>query len=540
MPTTPGRPTHLAGPTATLVAGAAVLLALVLVVYAAEGPRGTDQYWYIADVQTLAAGREPLSNTWFPMGLLRAEADATTYSAPFYHNGPLLHLAAALERRLPIGTYAIWLTINALCLLITVWVVWQWLRRRVGLEVAGWTAAFAAIAPVTYWQIANVLRETWFGALSASAIALFFFVPPRRRVLAEPALAFTLALGALAHPMFLILLVLLIGVRAYQWLRRRSAARLATILPGLIAVLVVRSVAERWFPSSFQPDLTSIIVSAIPRGTNMAWHFSDVQATLDARFLTTKLVEALRQQFVRPSSALIYLPVNAALLAWVALMIVAAQRAWRERTGPAPSGHSAIDDPQTRAIDTDQRGVPPLFTLMVLGTFLGLYTAIVWLQQNHMRFQQLIAPASFILIGHAMHAFVPRRALVWLMTPLLVVCLIVSTLMARQLLAESVTEARDRDAVAAALPELGAQDRVLFVDHKRHDPLSFLLRPTPALFIRSSLISDASAREAIARFDPSVLVTREPALPYGLEGFERTRTLHTDSFDTLVVWQPEG
>ena len=532
------------GRLAAAIALAALLATLLLVAYAAEGPRGTDQYWYVADVETLSAGGAPSSNTWFPMGLIRADADASGYVAPFYHNGPLLHLVAGLERYLPLSAYASWLWVNVLCLLVTVGVVWGWLRRRTSHRIAGWTAAFAALAPVAYWQTANVLRESWFGALSALALALFFLVPSRHRAPAEIALAFVLGLGALAHPMFAILLVLLLGVRAFEWLRRPRLGRLLLALPAVLALGTVQVFKERWFPSSFQPSLESIIVSAVPGVTNMAWHFSEVQVTLDGAFLLDKLLTAIDRQFGHPRQWLIYLPINAALLAWVLLMARHLHRRFGgARTGGQASGQAdgqANDSAGGRAHARDRHPDPGLFVLLALGTFLGLYAAIVVLQQNHMRFQQLVAPAAFILIGHALHALVPPRRVPLLMAPVLLVCLAVSVLMARQLAAEAVTERLDRERTGAALDFVDADDRVLFVDIRQHDPLSFVLRPTPALFIRPALIGEAAARDAIARFDPTALVTREAALPYGLEGFERLAELDTASFGPMVVWQRRG
>ena len=507
-----------------LVTVAALFATLALVVYAAEGPRGTDQYWYLADVETLVDGRPPLSNTWFPMGLIRADATADDYAAGFYHNGPLLHLVALLDRYSFLTPYSAWLWVNALCLIVTVAVIWWWLRRFATPRVANWTAAFAAVAPVAYWQTANVLRETWFGALSAVALALFFLVPRRHRGLAEPALALTLAVGALAHPMFLILLVLVFGVRALEWVRRRSLRRLALVVPTALAIGIVQVFKERWFPSSFQPDLQSIVLSAVPGVTNMAWHFSDVQATLDGAFLLDKLAIALERQFGHPRQWMLYLPLNAALLAWVLLMARHLRRRFGAERAPAHDRHPD----------------PGLFVLLALGTFLGLYAAMVVLQQNHMRFQQLVAPAAFILIGHALHALVPPRRVPLLMAPVLLACLAVSVLMARQLAAEATTERLDRERTGAALDFVDADDRVLFVDIRQHDPLSFVLRPTPALFIRPALIGEAAARDAIARFDPTALVTREDALPYGLEGFERLAELDTASFGPMVVWQRRG
>jgi len=499
-------------PLADTIAAVALALAVALVLYAAQGLRGTDQYWYVADVETIAAGRPALSNTWFPMGLLREPAG--DYTAPVYHNGPLLHLVAAVHRVLPVSAYAAWIGFNLAGLIVTVLVVRAWLRRRANATVAGWVAACAALSPIGVWQAANVLRETWFGALSALALALFFLADtPRRSPVAGivPAvlLALVLCIGALAHPMFLILLVLLGGVRTLDAVRERSLGRLAQLLPVIAALATVALFKDDWFPSSFQPDLASIIVSAIPGGTNMAWHFADVQATLDPAFLWSKLLDAAERQFAVPSLWPIYLQTNAALLAWVALAVA--------------------------HLRTPRRDVPELRPLLVLGAFLGLYAAIVVLQQNHMRFQQLVAPAAFILIGHALHAWVPQRLLAVLMVPVLLGSGAVAAAMAHRLHDEALSERIDRATVASTFEGVAADDRVLFVDIDRHDPLSFVLRPTPALFIRPSLISDEAARRAIARFGPTLLVTDGAPPPYGLDGFVPVADSDTGSFGGLIV-----
>jgi len=505
---------------------ASVMLAFVLVLYGANGLRGSDQYWYVADVETLAADRAPLSNTWFPMGLLRAEADGNGYTAPFYHNGPLMHLVAALEQRLPASAYATWIGVNLLCLLVTVGTVWWWLRRRTCAAVAGWVAAFAALAPIAVWQSANTMRETWFGALSALALTLFFLVPPNapaesgtgrswqspRAAVTEPALALVLATGALSHPMFLILLALLVLVRAAQWLGDRHTARALAIVPALLALVIVQLFKERWFPSSFQPSLSTIITSAVPGVTNMAWHLSDTPVALDIPFLLSKLRAAAERQFAEPGLWPIYLQTHAALVAWLALVL----RAWRQ-----PSTGSSHPTP---------------FALLVLGAFLGLYAAIIVLQQNQIRFQQLIAPAAFILIGHALHVWLPRRRLPLVMVPVLLGSMAVATLMVRQLHDESAVEQRDRAALATTFEIIDADDRVLLVDVRRDDAVSFVLRPTIGLFIRQELISAEAATEAARRFDPTALVTGTDELPYGLTGFSVVDRSETQSFGPMTIW----
>ena len=83
------------------ILGTAVLIS---VAFAASGVRGTDQYWYLADVLTLIEGGDPLSNLYFPRAVLDGTANY------FAHSGPSLHLSAMVGKI--VGPYNGWLVVN--------------------------------------------------------------------------------------------------------------------------------------------------------------------------------------------------------------------------------------------------------------------------------------------------------------------------------------------------------------------------------------------------------------------------------------------
>jgi len=500
-----------------LLALASIVLTFLLIVYGADGVRGSDQYWYIADVQTIAAGLPPVSNTWFPTGLLRAGSD--DYPNYIFHNGPLLHLVAALGKVLPASPYSLWMGINLLSLLITIAVVGLWLRSRANATVANYAMALCALSPIGLWQSANILRETWFGALAALSFVLFFH--SERRPLAQLPLTAILAVGAFAHPMYLILMVLLLLWQLYGVISKRSALIGLMLVLNLVAIVLIRSSTKSLFPSSFQPDLASIIASAVPNLTNMMWHFADVQVPVDASLLWDKFVHALKKQFATPGQMPVYFLSNAGLVAWAYL--------WFKR----PSGL--------------------VKTLVVITLFFGLYGSMVVLQQNHPRFQQLIAAMTFIAIGHAFFtAGFKNKTLAILCVPVLLGCLAVNVYSMNRLRGEtqdervSVSQIRsallnqdqlyDPTAIDAVMPEEMAK-RFLFIDIRQHDPMSWALRPHKALFVRSKLISEAAAQQAIALFAPKTVVTRPmDELPFGLSGYAQSGTINTPSFGEMVVW----
>lgn len=507
------------------VALTSVLLGLVLILYGAEGVRGSDQYWYIADVQTIAAGQSPLSNTWFPAGLLRAGTD--DYPNYIYHNGPLLHLVAAIDNVSSVSPYSVWLGINLLSFCIIIAVVGLWLRSRAGATVANYAVALCALSPIGIWQSANILRETWFGALAALAFALFFI--SERRPLAQLPLIIVLAVGAFAHPMYLILLVLLFLWQLGTLFTTRSLLTGLMLALNTVTILLVRGFAKDWFPSSFQPDLASIIASAVPNITNMMWHFADVQVPVNTALLWDKFVHALQKQFATPYQMPFYFLSNLGFVAWAYL--------WFKR----PTGL-----------------IKPL---VVITLFFGLYGAMVVLQQNHPRFQQLVAAMTFIMIGHALiTAKLQDRTLAMVCVPILLGSLAVNAYSMHHLRTDTQSErdgvARIRSAllddetlydptksIAQTLDGDTAGDatetplkRFLFIDVNQHDPMSWALRPYDVLFIRSNLISNEAAREAIALFGPETVVTRIDDLPFDLSGYTQGGTLETNSFGPMVFW----
>jgi len=73
----------------------AFTVSIALIIYATNGVRGTDQYWYLADVSTLSAGNPPTTNLYYPGQLLR-KSGAEELPNYFLHNGPMLALSSAL------------------------------------------------------------------------------------------------------------------------------------------------------------------------------------------------------------------------------------------------------------------------------------------------------------------------------------------------------------------------------------------------------------------------------------------------------------
>ena len=140
---------------------AAALCALAgLVIASAGGVRGSDQFWYVAEVESIARGDGAVTNTIYPNPLLRRQA-APPYR-PIHHN-PLLYLVAPLAGL--IGGYAAWLACNLACAVAIALLLRALLLPRVGETPANLAAAVFAVLPATFWQASQPLADAWIALL---------------------------------------------------------------------------------------------------------------------------------------------------------------------------------------------------------------------------------------------------------------------------------------------------------------------------------------------------------------------------------------
>lgn len=168
-----GRPT---GPATTRIGsrdrwiflvGFVALIILLAWFAAAAGVRGTDQYWYLADTETLIRDHAVTTNVIFPVGLLGASG---TLAPPFVHNVLSIYLAAIPA--LIGGSYAGWLVLNVIATLATAGLIYLAART----VASGWAALLCAVAypllPVTFWHMTQPLSEVSTAFFASLAIYL--------------------------------------------------------------------------------------------------------------------------------------------------------------------------------------------------------------------------------------------------------------------------------------------------------------------------------------------------------------------------------
>jgi hypothetical protein len=245
----------------------------------------------------------------------------------------------------------------------------------------------------------------------------------------------------------------------------------------VIGVVFAYLLKGKLFPSSFQPSLEAIIVSAVPGKSNMVWHYSDTYPPITAQFLFEKFVNACEKHFASIRFSPFYLFTNISV---VSLVIVALSR-FRNRL---------------------EYILPALI-------FLGLYAAMIVLQQNHPRYQQIIAPITFFVIMLA----VDQVRLTYLRRYVPFVCLmlvVANTLMVHTSRIESHDEAVGISELENSLKAIGSSARLISVDIYPHNPITYVLGSREFLSVRTNLLEREKIAQAAEIFNPShVISSRE-------------------------------
>ena len=484
----------------------ALLGALLLVWYGAEGVRGTDQYWYVADVERIVNGTPPVTNTYFPGEILRNnEVPEPNY---IHHNSPMLYIVASIASMFSV--YDAWIIANLISHLLVAFVIYSLSRKFTAAGVAALVTSFYLVSPIAIWQTINPLLEMYYSALVGLVLYCYF---SRELKWATIALWFLLGLGVVSHPIFLVP-ALLYGL-LWGWENRSSG--LKYVLPACAVYFLVfyylLGQKDLWFPSSFQPDLKAIIASAVPGKSNMFWHYSETLPVLNKELMVSKFVSALKIHTVEIRFIPFYVFTNLAIIAGMYLSVRHFRRYW-----------------------------PVILPLGVFGT---QYILMILLQQNHPRFQQIVATVTFLCVAIVISMIgsegLKRRLLgsVLAVSGLLICLVLVNGYMVHSAKQESIGQKSDIQNIIRQIGNemIREESRILVVDVMPHNPMSYALRPAKVLFVRTSMASDSQIDQLIIRFKPDFIVTRMESPSYELKGQSVVGRVRSTRFGELVIYQ---
>lgn len=452
--------------------GLALLVFLAAVAYAsAGGLRGSDQYWYVADVETLLTSGETVTNNVFPVALLAGQ----TPPLPFVHNVLSVYLAAVPAFFL--GSYWGWLTLNVIGTLLCCGLLHRTCRRFGDEQIALLASLAYLVFPLTFWQAAQPLGEASIPPL----IALALYLLARARTEPRWWLALCACAGLLyfsRQSLVLVLVAVPFGYLLRTWgggARRRGA----TVL-GLFAIVAGSLLVGHLLFKQEAVELTYArvlhgVVPGVPgQEDNMAASFDlsldNLAGTPPVRpaYVALKIEAAIREQLFEFTSlqvAGVYWAFNLlALLTLVAL--------WRFRHDP---GRLTV----------------------VAGAVLLLlvHTVTVCVHQNQMRYLLIPLPGVIVAASLLLHDLIRPRwrapVIAWLAAGM--------TLAAAplQLMGAHVSHAEGTDA-RRAVEEISTQvgrhvaagEPVMVTWLNDEQAIAYALRPRSVLFVRPNYSLD--------------------------------------------------
>ena len=444
-----------------------IMMIGVVVFYGSHGVRGTDQYWYIGDTQAIINGNDSReTNIRFPGVVLRDQK----LTEPNYilHNGYMLSLTAFVGQFT--SAYAAWIALNYLMhVLISVCIFWS-AKRFLDNSQSGWVAAVYLVSPVALWQTMNPLLEMSFAVITAFCVLGYSY---RQQQGAKYLLSASLAIGVVSHPIFLIPALLWVCF-VFVGFRQFRVSELMYALFNTLTIAAAYILKDTLFPSSFQPNLQAIITSAVQGKTNMFWQYSDVQPPIELSFILEKATIALNKHFSLGNFTPFYFFTNIAFVALLYLLV--------------------------------RRPKQQLSMLLPAALFVGLYVGMIVLQQNHHRYQQIIAPVCFVSLSLAACHF-PKRYFNVLAGVALCAAMAINVVLAQKSRNDGISEAVDIRTLIADSQWMGANARIVMVDVLPHNPISYSLAPRELLSVRTDLLAPEKIEQAIELFSPTHLIS---------------------------------
>jgi hypothetical protein len=314
-----GRHTQLAIDLILPVAAALGLVALVA--YSAEGPRGSDQFWYVSDLKRLLTHGHLSSNQVFPNTI---GVDAALRSPPV-HN--LLNQYVVWPFARMAGAYPGWLLANLVAVLGSAVLLGALVTRLASRRLGCVAAAIFLALPLTVWVTTQPLAEATTIPFVTICLYLFVFAGTERpRWLA---VVFFLGLSVWCRESFLPLLFLapfLPLIRSDSPGARRDWALVGALVLLAVLLLVAKHLL---FPPNVPCPIGMRIAAGGPGGaSNMLCYFGDPGATVGLGAVIGKAFAGLRDQIVGPIALQpFFLPFNIGALG-------AAGLAFSARTGP--------------------------------------------------------------------------------------------------------------------------------------------------------------------------------------------------------------
>ena len=166
--------------------------------------------------------------------------------------------------------------------------------------------------------------------------------------------------------------------------------------------------------------------------------------------------------------------------------------------------------------------------ILPAGAVLGAYVCMVLLVQNSHRYQQIVAPVTFIVIAVVVHELgvkVRRTAVV----PCLALFMVIGICLSYYMKQHSEFERSSVDALIRDFADVVAESNILVYETgygtKVDLQLGYALPDANILRLKPEFLSDAAVDQVLERFNPEFVISNEAGLSIGYGGTTRVNKI---------------
>lgn len=310
-----------------MVGAGALAVFVALIAFGARGVRGTDQYWYLADLAMFRSGRGMVAN-WITPILWNPDAgfDPANLPPPVHHV-PVTYFAAGIDAVVDNG-YLAFVVCNALLAVAAALLVFVLARSLVPPTASAVAAGVFLVSPQTVWFTLNPLMEQSL-VLAAVVLALGSVWVITRPVTGALVMAVGVAVLAVSRPTNLALIPCGIVLLCLLAWRARTSWWAVVLFTGVSAGLwFIGSLLLPSYPIFSVKAMLAINTAADTRGigNNLAFCYTP-EGPITPSLVLGKALSGLEQAVV-PASAQ-ELAMETATLALMVFGVVLGSRSLR-------------------------------------------------------------------------------------------------------------------------------------------------------------------------------------------------------------------
>lgn len=256
--------------------------------------RGSDQYWYMADVERIINGQSLVTNNLYPSQILTEEP---LEQSPFIHNILPIYLVALFAKIL--GVFYGWIFTNALTSIATAFIIGIILKRMFDTTIGILGAGLYLFWPLTLWQSTQPLAEAIIAMFSG--LFMLFYIYAKTKKYFWFILPVIVGLAYWSRPTFFIIVVLLpfLFILDYPKVSYQNIFYFTFILLLLSAFFFTKPLL---FPAPRTMGLKNIIWSGIPGVTDNMYSYYGIEIKdFKIHHLLLKISSNFLQQ-IRPAT----------------------------------------------------------------------------------------------------------------------------------------------------------------------------------------------------------------------------------------------